>query len=145
MDRIDAMLREFFAPAAPPGLGARLGAALRAARTAARALDRSFRVEATARGVRRLVPGTGDMSDPIFIASKGGRPCNQRSSTQSLPSSRQPRSPRHVIITPHQRRLVDRSPTDPAASMAWLTIRPIAIIVASLPFRTTTPLPMLNL
>ena len=53
MDRIDAMLREFFAPAAPPGLGARLGAALRAARTAARALDRSFRVEATARGVRR--------------------------------------------------------------------------------------------
>src|SRR3990170_3876093 len=63
MDRIDAMLREFFAPAAPPGLGARLGAALRAARTAARALDRWFGVGAPARGVRRLVPGTGVGAD----------------------------------------------------------------------------------
>ena len=63
MDRIDEVLREFFTPAAPPALGARLRAALRAAGAAPRALGRSFRVEASARGVRRLAPGAGVGAD----------------------------------------------------------------------------------
>jgi len=70
MDRTDEVLREFFTPAAPPALGARLRAALRAAGAAPRALGRSFRVEASARGVRTTTTGPSTSAVQPCVASR---------------------------------------------------------------------------
>ena len=60
MDRIDAMLGEFFRPEAPPRLSERLLGSLRARPTNLEKLADRFRIDATERGVARLYPGRGD-------------------------------------------------------------------------------------
>ena len=59
MDRIDAMLEEFFAPEAPRALTSRVRRALRAERAGLEKLVGKFRIEASDRGVVRLYPGRG--------------------------------------------------------------------------------------
>jgi O-6-methylguanine DNA methyltransferase len=60
MDRIDAMLGEFFKPEAPPRLSERLLGRLRARPANLEKLADRFRIDATERGVARLYPGRGD-------------------------------------------------------------------------------------
>ena len=59
MDRIDDTLREFFAVQAPTGLGRRLREALREEPRALEALIDKFHVEASERGIARLLYGRG--------------------------------------------------------------------------------------
>jgi methylated-DNA-[protein]-cysteine S-methyltransferase len=59
MDRIDDTLREFFTVPAPAGLGRRLSAALREEPRALDALLDKFHVEASERGIARLLYGRG--------------------------------------------------------------------------------------
>jgi len=60
MDRIDAMLEEFFKPDAPPRLSKRLLGSLKTRPTGLEKLADRFRIDATERGVVRLHPGRGD-------------------------------------------------------------------------------------
>src|SRR2546428_5394905 len=60
MDRIDVVLQEFFAPAAPRDLSSRILGGLRARRAELEVLADRFRIEATERGVVRLRPGRGN-------------------------------------------------------------------------------------
>src|SRR3989440_3559661 len=59
MDRTDDMLRDFFAVTAPADLGGRLRAALREEPRALDALIDRFHVEASERGIARLLYGRG--------------------------------------------------------------------------------------
>lgn len=59
MDRIDAMLQEFFAPEAPRALVSRVRRFLRAERVGLEKLVGKFRIEASDRGVVHLCPGRG--------------------------------------------------------------------------------------
>src|SRR5262245_18868424 len=60
MDRIDAMLEEFFKPEAPPKLSERLLGRLKSRPPGLEKLAERFRIDATERGVTRLYPGRGD-------------------------------------------------------------------------------------
>src|SRR5262249_57644773 len=60
MDRIDAMLEEFFKPEAPPKLSERLLGGLKSRPPGLGKLADRFRIDATERGVARLYPGRGD-------------------------------------------------------------------------------------
>ena len=60
MDRIDAMLEEYFRPDTPPTLAARLLGSLKTRPTSLEKLADRFRIDATERGVSRLYPGRGD-------------------------------------------------------------------------------------
>src|SRR2546428_8008819 len=76
MDRIDVVLQEFFAPAAPRDLSSRILGGLRARRAELEGLADRFRIEATERGVVRLRPGPGNHggSPPAPAPARARRP-----------------------------------------------------------------------